>query len=214
MRIRYDHIVLVAVVGACMPAWSVDGNGLRTSDSSWFHGRWQARIELSQGLNGRRHIDPYNLIANPARSPLRGLAVLRDYYFDWGVEPDPGPVSTGGLRATGGLLVTPRSTAASTSSRRGSAFASSLSALSGRGLGGSWSAQNDDVIPVPYVGLGYTDLPIRTGWGFRADLGLTAVSPQSAVKFGSALSGGQGIDDIVRDLRVSPLIQIGVSYSF
>ena len=165
MRIRYDHIVLVAVVGACMPAWSVDGNGLRTSDSSWFHGRWQARIELSQGLNGRRHIDPYNLIANPARSPLRGLAVLRDYYFDWGVDPDPGPVSNGGLRATGGLVVAPRSTAASTSSRRGSAFASSLSGLSGRSPAGGCSAQNDDVTPVPYVGLGNTDLPIRTGWG-------------------------------------------------
>jgi hypothetical protein len=109
MRIRYGHIVLVALVGACMSAWSVAGNGLRASDSSWFHGRWQARIELSQGLNRRRHIDPYSLIANPVRSPLRGLEALHGYYFDGGVDPDAAPDSAGGLCATGGLVVAPRS---------------------------------------------------------------------------------------------------------
>ena len=214
MRIRYGHVVLVALVGACMPAWSVEGHGLQASDASWFHGRWQARIELSQGLNGRRHIDSYKLATNPARSALRGLAVLRDYYFDWEVDPDPAPVSTGGLRATGGLVVAPRSAAANSSSRRASAHGSSRPGLAGRALPNFGSAQDDDLIPVPYVGLGYTDLPTRTGWGFRADMGLMALSPQSAVKFGSALSGAQGIDDLVRDLRLSPLIQIGVSYSF
>ena len=114
MRVRYGHVVHVALVGACMPAWPVEGNGLQASASSWFHGRWQVRI-------GSR------LVA--ARSD--------------GTAPLPN---------------------------------------------GGW-AQNDDVIAVPYVGLGYTDLPIHTGWGFRADSTLMAASPQPAVKFGQCAVG-------------------------
>ena len=213
MRIRYGHLVIAALMGAGAPAWSADGTGLQANDSSWFHGRWQARIELSQGASGRRHIDPYNLAADTTRSSLRGLAVLRDYYFDGSDPPDLGLAAAGGLRATGGLVVAPRSAAASASSRRGSTSGISPQGLSGNAIAGGWSDPNNDVIPVPYVGLGYTNLPSRTGWGFRADFGLMALSPQSAVKFGSALSA-QGIDDLLRDLRLSPLIQIGVSYSF
>jgi hypothetical protein len=215
MRIRYGYIVIAALMSAGLPAWSADGTGLQANDSSWFHGRWQARIELSQGASGHRHIDPYNLAADTTRNSLRGLTVLRDYYFEWGDPPELAPAAVGGLRATGGLVVTPRSAAASASSRRVGTYRTSASGLTGRAIASGWSDPNNDVIPVPYVGLGYTDLPSRTGgWGFRADLGLMALSPQSAVKFGNALSGAQGIDDLLRDMRLSPLIQIGVSYSF
>ncbi len=214
MRIRYGHLVIAALIGTGGPAWSVDGTGLQANDSSWFHGRWQARIELSQGATGRRHIDPYNLAADTTRSSLRGLAVLRDYYFNGGDPPELGLATASGLRATGGLVVAPRSAVATASSRRGSAYGASAQGLTGHALAGGWLDPNNDVIPVPYLGLGYTDLPSRTGWGFRADFGLMAFSPQSAVKFGSALSGAQGIDDLLRDMRLSPLIKIGVSYSF
>jgi hypothetical protein len=214
MRIRYGHIGIAALMGACLPAWSVDGNGLQASDSSWFHGRWQARIELSQRLSGLRVSDPYNLAAHSSWSTLRGLAVLRDYYFDWGDPPDVALATTGGFRATGGLVITQRSSLVSASARRTSAYGTSARGLLGNALVGGWSDLKNDVIAVPYVGLGYSDLPNRTGWGFRADLGLMALSPQSAVKFGSALSGVQGIDDLLRDMRLSPLVRIGVSYSF
>ena len=40
------------------------------------------------------------------------------------------------------------------------------------------------------------------------------MSPRSAVKFGSAIASPLSIDDLLRDLRLSPLIQLGVSYSF
>jgi hypothetical protein len=214
MRIRYGHLVIAALMVTGGPAWSADGTGLQPNDSSWFHGRWQARIELNQGIGGRRHGDPYNLATDTTRSSLRGLAVLRDYYFDGGDLPELASATAGGLRATGGLVVTPRSAVASPSSRRSGAYGTFTPSLTGHALASGWSDPNDDLIPVPYLGLGYTDLPRRTGWGFRADFGLMALSPQSAVKFGSALSGAQGVDDLLRDLRLSPLIQIGVSYSF
>ena len=214
MRIRYGHLVIAALICTGGSAWSADGTGLQANDSSWFHGRWQARIELSQGASGRHHTDPYNLAAGTSQRSLRGLAVLRDYYFDGGDPPELASATAGGLRATGGLVVTPRSAVASPSSRRSGAYGTSTPGLTGHAIASGGSDPYDDVIPVPYLGLGYTDLPRLTGWGFRADFGLMALSPQSAVKFGSALSGAQGVDDLLRDLRLSPLIQIGVSYSF
>ncbi len=214
MRIRHSHLVIAALMGTGVSAWSADGTGLQASDSSWFQGRWQARIELSQGFSARRHGAPYHLTADSPGRSLRGLAVLRDYYFDWGEPPELVSAAPGGLRATGGLVVTPRSSAAAPSSRRVGAYGASVTDLRGTALANAWSDPNSDLIPVPYVGLGYTRPPSRTGWGFRADFGLMALSPRSAVKFGSALSGAQGIDDVLGDMRLSPLIQIGVSYSF
>jgi hypothetical protein len=61
--------------------------------------------------------------------------------------------------------------------------------------------------------VGYTSLYGKSGWGFSADFGLMALSPGSAVKLGRVL-GGQSLDDVLRDMRLSPLVQLGVSYSF
>lgn len=198
MRIQFGLIVIAAVCGVGLPAWSVEGNGLQATDASWFGGRWQARFELGLGASRRHRVDPYHLAADTPRRSLRGLAVLRDYYFEAGDPPHVAPASARGLRATGGLVVAPRSAAASPSP----------------GLFGGWAHPYNDVIAVPYLGVGYTDLPSRSGWGFRADFGLMALRPQSAVQFGSTLSGAQGIDDLLREMRLSPLIQIGVSYAF
>lgn len=215
MRIRSGHVVIaIGMVAASMHAWAVGGAGLQAPDSIWFHGHWQVRIELSQGLGGRHQLDRYDLTVGSNRSSLRRFSVLRDYYFDEVDEVAAAPAVAGGLRATGGLVVTSRSAANSLLARRAGASGSSLRRLAGHGIADGWSDPSNDLVSVPYVGVGYTDLPLRTGWGFRADLGLMALRPQSAVKFGSVLSGPLGVDDLLRDMRLSPLIQIGVSYSF
>lgn len=110
---------------------------------------------------------------------LRGLVVLHDYYFNGGSLPDVALATAEGLLATGGLLVAPRSALAS--ARRATACAVAVQGLTGHAIAGGWSDPNTDVIPVPYVGLGYADLPNRMGWGFRACFGLMALSPHSAV---------------------------------
>ena len=173
MRIHWGHIVIAAVWGVGLPAWSIEGNGLQATDSSWFGSRWQARFEWSLGASRRYHVDPYNLAAD-----------------------------------------TPRSAAASTSSRPGSVTAGSAQGLAGQATHAGWAHPRNDITTVPYLGVGYTALPSRSGWGFRADFGLMALRPQSAVQFGSALSGAQDIDELLREMRLSPLIQIGVSYAF
>lgn len=215
MRIRSGHIVIaVGMAVISPPTWAVDGPGLQAANSSWFHGRWQARIELSQGLIARLPFDRYQLAADSSHSSVRRLSVLRDYYFDWDDDTATAPAAVSGLRATGGLVVATRGAATSPSPRRSSVSGLPPQGLAGRTMAGGWPNSNSDLVSVPYVGVGYTELPIRTGWGFRADLGLMALRPQSAVKFGSALSGPQVLDDLLRDMQLSPLIQIGVSYSF
>lgn len=180
MRIRYGHLALAVAIGAGLPAWAADGNGLQASDTSWFHGRWASRIEWNQGLTSPRHSGPYTLAATAPRHPLRGWAALRDYYFDGGDTPSFAPATTG-LRATGGLLVTPRSALVTSSPRRGSASTWSPS-LTRPSFSNDGRQPQDDLVPVPYVGVGYSDLSTRSGWGFRADLGLMALQPQSAIK--------------------------------
>ena len=66
----------------------------------------------------------------------------------------------------------------------------------------------------PYLGIGYTGLSSKGGWGFSADVGVVALSPRSTVKLGRVLGGTQSLDDVLRDMRLSPLLQLGVSYSF
>ncbi|MEI7463831.1 MAG: hypothetical protein WCJ87_00580 [Burkholderiales bacterium] len=155
---------------------------------------------------------------------LRGLAVLHDYYFDGGSPPGVVLATAEGLLVTGGLLVAPRSALAS--ARRATACTIAFQGLTGHTIAGGWSESKTNVIPVPYLGLGYADLPNRMGWGFCADFGLMALSPHSAVSgqrsavsgqrssFGSALSGAQGIYDLLRDMWFSPLGRIDVWYSF
>jgi hypothetical protein len=34
------------------------------------------------------------------------------------------------------------------------------------------------------------------------------------VRFGRVFNGSQSLDDVVRDMRLAPVVQLGVSYSF
>jgi hypothetical protein len=66
---------------------------------------------------------------------------------------------------------------------------------------------------LPYLGIGYTGLSSRGGFSFSADLGVVALTPGSDVRFGRA-PAGPNLDEAVRDLRLTPMVQLGVSYSF
>lgn len=71
-----------------------------------------------------------------------------------------------------------------------------------------------DATVQPYVGIGYSEAMPRTGWRLSADVGLLGQSPRSAVRFGTATGAGPTVDDLLRELRMSPVIQFGASYSF
>jgi hypothetical protein len=67
---------------------------------------------------------------------------------------------------------------------------------------------------VPYLGVGYSSLVARSGWSFSADLGVVSRSPGSVVRLGRVFNSAQSLDDVLRDMRLAPHVQLGVSYSF
>jgi len=121
----------------------------------------------------------------PSGMPQQTLRLLGDYQLD---ALRLG--QTGGLRLTGGLLINLRNTAA-------------------LGL-----ASTDAPPPtLPYAGIGYASGNLSGSWGFSADLGLAANG------LGLSLGNrngplGLGLDGGLRDLRLQPMLRLGMSLSF
>jgi hypothetical protein len=160
------------------------GNGLGWSNL-------QGRISLGTASPGLR-IDAPGFDTPTLK--LSSLSLMADYYL----TPSFNQGAAGGLRATSGVLFGPRS-----------------SPWSGPGSGSQFSIDrrinptpdgSTDSATSPYVGIGYTGLSVKGGWGFSADVGVLAG------RFGRNL--GQSLDDQVRELRLQPVLQLGVSYSF
>lgn len=165
--------------------------------------RWQARLAFtSPAPVWRSGLDGFDRSA-PA---IGGASLMGDYYFSRSLAPDG--IATG-FRATSGLIVGPRTTL--WTSRPGGIAANGLLAtdrrlgLASPGLAGAEA----DTATLPYVGLGYSGLSLRGGWSVSADLGLVALTPRNGLKLGT-----QGLDELLREMRLSPLVQLGVSYSF
>jgi hypothetical protein len=115
--------------------------------------------------------------------------LLGDYYFSGTRLGDPN--RAGGLRATSGMLLGQRAAV----------------------LGAPGAVQNtvnDLWAATPYVGIGWTSTSLRGGWGFSADLGLAARNANGGLR----VSPSQTLDDALRELRLTPTLQFGVSYAF
>jgi hypothetical protein len=146
---------------------------------------------------------------------VSGAGILGDYYFAGAGATEGG--TTVGFRATSGVFLGTRlgmwggpTPAALSGSLIGvERYSFSLLTPSPAGEGTTPESAN-----LPYLGVGYSAGSDRGGWGFSADLGLLALNPASAVRLGRALSGGQNLDDLLREVRLSPLLQVGVSYRF
>jgi len=97
-----------------------------------------------------------------------------------------------GLRASGGLLI-------------------GVTGTSGVRLGSTSRRA------MPYVGLGYSTGGLSAnrwgGWGLSADIGLQA-SQGGDWPLGRALESPAGMGDLLRELRLTPVLQLGVSYAF
>jgi hypothetical protein len=194
----------VALLALLLPAAAAaQSQGLSIDSQAAFGPRLQARI----GINASLSPDA----GNPAWQQQAGV-VLGDYYFSdarfgWrGVS--------GGFRATSGLLLGQRSLALGTpvlTSGQGASLTLSRSlrpaplAL-GEGAHETWSA-------APYIGVGYSGLSLRGGWGFTADVGVAMDAGGLRTRRDGALSP-QGLDDLLRELRLRPVLQVGASYAF
>lgn len=190
-------------LGLTAPAFAQSGLRVGESDMAW--PRWQARIGLaSASLGGSTSLVSASPWAGSGLQ-LRSAQVLGDYYFS-GSGLLPRHAWGGGFRATSGLLIGSHGVAPAAPAR-GAGLSLSMARSSAAQVG-------EDGGAVPYVGVGYTGLSHK-GFSFTADLGLVAArSTPGGLRAGRALSGAQSIDDLVRDLRLEPVLQMGVSYSF
>lgn len=134
-----------------------------------------------------------------------GWQLLGDYHFR----------TIGGLRATGGLLGSSARPATLTPSLPG---ASRLQMRHGNppGLGEMaasgrlWQGESE-ASTATYLGLGYSIGNPAAGWGLSADLGLRASRETADVRLGQGDNSGA---DWPQTLRLRPMLQVGVSYSF
>ncbi|CAM5792570.1 hypothetical protein [Rhizobacter fulvus] len=171
---------------------------------SW--SRWQGRLSLGTPAT------PWRLGADSPNAKLGSASLMGDYYFSRSLV---GARQLGGFRATSGLIVGPRSLLGSAQGGFASGNAFSIGSrsigLAPAPLAGDPAAETTTA---PYLGVGYTNLSVRNGWSFNADLGLVAQGSGSGARLGRGLTGGQSLDDAVREMRMTPLLQLGVSYAF
>ena len=192
---------LASILGLLLAAPALAQSGLRLSDEAqagqetW--PRWQARFGLATSASA---LDAGN------RWQLSSGQLLGDYYWS-GLRP-VGVGRSGGFRATSGLLLGQRALALGTpalASTQGLGLTLSRSTRLAPGAAEAqeaWSA-------VPYVGVGYSGISLRGGWGFTADLGLAGSGGLRARR-----DSTQGVDDLLRELRLTPVLQFGASYAF
>jgi hypothetical protein len=203
--------VLAGLAGAiCATAtFSTMAEGLIADPENLTWSRWQGRLALGTGT------PPWQ--ANLGGSVSTGLKInsislLGDYYFS---RPIFGADNTGGFRTTTGFFHGPRGQFAlgdTSISAQGNAFSIGRRWLSSGGVHAV--DVSADSATVPYLGIGYTGLSLRSGWRFNADLGLMALDPGQIVKFGRVVSGSQPLDEMLREMRLAPIVQFGVSYAF
>ncbi len=170
-----------------------NASGARAPEQSLRFGLGDFRMDLS--------------VARPGTAQVRAR-LLGDYYL---TGPGFGGTQvSGGLRVTSGLAIGPsEGTAALPPSR-----------LEG---GLQWGPRESDSnltdrygvrVALPYIGLGYTSLSARAGWGLSADVGLGGLRPGERVRFGAGNPTAAQFEGVLNDLRLAPVIQLGVSYAF
>lgn len=182
---------LLGMLSAAPVLAATTGNGLTPIDAER-GSRWQARVSVSEAAMG---LPAWN---EPGLKP-RSIGLLGDYYFSrstWIAH------TVGGFRATGAMFLGNAGGDASPLARLGLyTLASSGGATAG-------------LTATPYAGVGYSVTSLRQGWGFTADLGLLSPRSSQAGRLLRPGANAQGIDDLLRDMRLAPLLQVGVSYSF
>jgi hypothetical protein len=69
-----------------------------------------------------------------------------------------------------------------------------------------------------YLGAGYTaQLPQPSGyssWRFNADLGLISLNSSNIDRISRVFQGEQGVDALIRELRLRPVVKFSVNYAF
>jgi len=194
-------VLTIAIgLGSTSQLLAGQGDGLVPTADGALWSRWQARLAV--GAPAPVWQSGFG-VGDSQGLKLRSLSLMGDYRFGRSMSDDG---STRYLRATSGLVVGPRSTLWVGYPGGGTGPLS----VERRQLGDL----TGDSGALPYVGIGYSGLGGRSGWSFTADFGLVALSGGNVVRLGRVVGGNQGLEELVRDLRLTPVLQFGASYAF
>lgn len=194
--------LFAAATGVVTPLSALAGQGLTASAGEWLWPQFQARITVQTAA-----IAPIALtrLFEPGALNARGVqggSLLGDYIF-----ATPG---FGNFRATSGVMLGGTGGAPVLSATPMSRLGVTVldSGVTNYGLGMEGPAT------LPYVGLGYSSASLWRSVSVSADLGLVAGRPAGLSGLGRLMLGSQGVDAAMRDMRVAPVLQLGVRYSF
>ena len=205
---------ICALLMALLAAPVVAGEGLKVDPASAFWSGEGSNIRVNAlwiattPTLGQRWTGDVN--TNPA-----GAAVVGDYYFSAATPAQA--LYRSGFRASSGLLIRQPGvslTELAWSSRAAATFGTPSHLQLSSAISSLTEPGAESYSTMPYVGIGYSGLHPKSGWGFWADVGLVMQSPGNMLGVGRVVSGSQSAEDLMRDLRLSPLLQLGVNYSF
>lgn len=188
-------LCLSVALASAAPALAASGLVPPAADALW--PQWQARVALQAGTLAPLTV-PQLVDAGAQQRALQGGAVFGDYYF---ARP-----SFGSFRASGGLLVGSQGGLPLASSSAGPRLGVALNGL----LAPALPAGADAPGTLPYLGLGFSTAAWRNSLAITADVGLVAEHPAAA----RSIFGTQALDGALREMRLSPVLQLGVRYSF
>ena len=185
--------LLLCMVLEVTSSQAADGLSTPRPDTLW--PQWQARVQLQTS----------NLLPFESRTAqeIKGGAVLGDYLL---MQP-----SFGVFRATGGIVSGSLAGAPLYKALPGQSLGLSVQ---GSGLQPRLLPVAEAPQPLPYLGLGFSTARLGGGFSVSADFGLVAQSLGSSIDLGRALLGTQSVEQAWRELRLSPMAQLSVRYSF
>lgn len=202
--------VVTALITASL-SWACQaGQGLAAPQADTWWPQWQARLSLQtlplagQSLTGHGNA----ALGMTTRRGVQSGALLGDYYFARQLA--------GHFRASGGLMVgSPGGAPVSFVSAPASAAPARLGlSLSNASAPAPGIQASDSAEAVPYLGFGYSGSLWRDSVSLTADLGLVSERPSAAGSVGRAVFGNQGMNQALRDMRLSPVLQLGMRYTF
>jgi hypothetical protein len=207
---------IAAMALACAAGTAAADPGLRVDGAGGFWYGTQTRLSVHAV---RADATPVRL-GYQTSAGLSGIApmaaaVSGDYYFSKDLADATSPRT--GFRASSVLLIRQPGISLSDlawSSRAAVSFGTSHGVALPSLFPGLVDSSADNASAMPYLGIGYSDVSLKTGWGFWADIGLVVQNPANALGLGRVMSGNQGVEDLIRELRMAPMVQLGVSYSF
>ena len=192
--------IAAALLLAAPAAWA-QNPGLTFDEQARFGPRLQARV----GVNTSTALND----SGSASWQQQAGVLLGDYYFSR-ARLGEGQVSSG-FRATSGVMLGQRSLALGTPALPSGQGMAVTQLRQPRGALPGIESASEPWAAVPYIGIGWSGVSVRGGWGVSADLGIAGRSYGNG---GLRVNGNQSLDDLLRELRISPMVQVGVSYAF